>query len=174
MPFQNPIWMCQPVLYCPKILAQSFITVVNWVSQLCPFLNDRSLYSSRWAMIFEHTMCSSNLQGTLAKYTSQGHRVIIACKWPVTLLEKGANYESMRKDTLEFAKEKYFNGYLDSRSVQEIFDLLTPFIEDSADKYIPSKTNRSVSSVPWITPDIRRKIRRKNKTHAKAKKTGSS
>ena len=44
-----------------KILAQSFITVVNWVSQLFPFLNacclsDRSLYSSRWAMIFEHTM----------------------------------------------------------------------------------------------------------------------
>ena len=46
---------------CPllsKILAQLFISVVNWVSQLCPFLNafclsDRSLYSSRWAMIFE-------------------------------------------------------------------------------------------------------------------------
>ena len=62
---------------CPllsKILAQSFITVVNWVSQLCPFLNacclsDRSLYSSRWAMIFEHTMCSSNLQGTQVKET---------------------------------------------------------------------------------------------------------
>ena len=30
------------------------------------------------------------------------------------------------------------------------------------------------SSIPWITPEIRRKIRRKNKTHAKAKKTGSS
>ena len=28
--------------------------------------------------------------------------------------------------------------------------------------------------VPWITPGIRRKIRRRNKTHAKAKKTGSS
>ena len=41
-------------------------------------------------------------------------------------------------------------------------------------KHIPSKTNRSVSSIPWITPEIRRKIRRKNKTHAKAKKTGSS
>ena len=38
----------------------------------------------------------------------------------------------------------------------------------------PSKTSRSVSSIPWITPEIRRKIRRKNKTHAKAKKTGSS
>ena len=54
------------------------------------------------------------------------------------------------------------------------FDLLTSFIQDSADKHIPSKTSRSVSSIPWITPEIRRKIRRKNKTHAKAKKTGSS
>ena len=40
--------------------------------------------------------------------------------------------------------------------------------------HIPSKTSRSVSSVPWITPEIRRKIRRKNITHAKAKKTGSA
>ena len=59
-----------------KILAQSFITVVNWVSQLYPFLNacclsDRSLCSSKWAMIFEHTMCSSNLQGTQVKETGR-------------------------------------------------------------------------------------------------------
>ena len=91
----------------------------------------------------------------------------------VYLYQKG-DYESMRKDTLEFAKEKYFNGHSDTRSVQENFDLITSFIQDSADKHIPSKTSRSVSSIPWITPDIRRKIRRKNKTHAKAKKTGSS
>ena len=58
--------------------------------------------------------------------------------------------------------------------MQENFDLLTSFIQDSADKYIPSKTSRSVSSIPWITPEIRRKKRRKNKTHAKAKKTDSS
>ena len=69
------------------------------------------------------------------------------------LYQKG-DYESMRKDTLEFAKEKYFNGHSDTRSVQENFDLLTSFIQD--------------------TPEIRRKIRKKNKTHAKAKKTGSS
>ena len=52
--------------------------------------------------------------------------------------------------------------------------MLTSFIQDSADKHIPSKTSRSVSSSPWITPEIKRKIRRKNKTNAKAKKTGSS
>ena len=68
----------------------------------------------------------------------------------------------------------YFNGYSDSRSAQENFNLITSFIQESADKHIPSKTSRSVSSVPWITPEIRRKIRRKNATHAKAKKTGSA
>ena len=91
----------------------------------------------------------------------------------VYLYQKG-DYESMRKDTLEFAKEKYFIGYSDTRSVQENFDLLTTFIQDSADKHIPSKTSRTVSSIPWITPELRRKIRRKNKTHAKAKEIGIS
>ena len=84
----------------------------------------------------------------------------------VYLYQKG-DYESMRKDTLKFTKE-------DTRSVPENFDLITSFIQDSVDKHIPSKTSRSVSSIPWITSEIRRKIRRRNKTHAKAKKTGSS
>ena len=57
---------------------------------------------------------------------------------------------------------------------KKTYDTITSFIQDSADKHIPSKTSRSVSSVPSITPEIRRKIRRKNKTHAKAKKTDSS
>ena len=87
--------------------------------------------------------------------------------------QKG-DYESMRSDALKFAKERYFNGYSDTRSVQENFNLITSFIQDSADKHIPSKTSRSASSVPWITPAIRRKIRRKNATHAKAKKSGSA
>ena len=34
--------------------------------------------------------------------------------------QKG-DYESMRTESLKFAKEKYFNGYSDARSVQENF-----------------------------------------------------
>ena len=67
--------------------------------------------------------------------------------------QKG-DFESMRKDAFEFAKDIYFNGHSDTRSVQENFDLITSFIQDSADKHIPSKTSRSVSSVPWIIPEI--------------------
>ena len=86
----------------------------------------------------------------------------------VSLYQKGG-YEYMRKDTLEFTKEKYFSGHSDTRSAQENFDLRTSFIQDSADKHIPSKTSRSVSSVPRTTSEIKRKIRRRNKTHANAK-----
>ena len=50
--------------------------------------------------------------------------------------QKG-DYESMRSDALKFAKERYFNGYSDTRSVQENFNLITSFIQDSADKHIP-------------------------------------
>ena len=54
------------------------------------------------------------------------------------------------------------------------FNLITSSIQESADKHIPSKTSMSVSSIPWIIPEIRKEIRRRNKTNAKAKKTGSS
>ena len=65
----------------------------------------------------------------------------------------------MRTKTLTIAKEKYmyFNGYSDTRTVQENFNLITCFIQVSADKHIPSKTGRSVSSVTKITPDSQKK-----------------
>ena len=78
----------------------------------------------------------------------------------------------MRKDALRFAKEKYSKCQSDARSVQEHFNLITSFIHDSADKHIFSKISKSVSTIPWLTPEIRRKIRRRNKIHAEAKNTG--
>ena len=53
--------------------------------------------------------------------------------------------------------------------------MITSFIHTRFGGYTyPLKTSRSVSSVPWITHEIRRKIHRKTATHARAKKTGSS
>ena len=39
--------------------------------------------------------------------------------------------ESMKADALKFAKEKYFNGYSGTRYVQENFNLIISFIQDS-------------------------------------------
>ena len=87
---------------------------------------------------------------------------------------QNGKFDSMRKDAPDFAKDRYFNRYPDNRSVQENFKLITSFSQESTDLHIPSKTSRSTSSVPWITPEIRRKIRIRNRTHARAKKTGNS
>ena len=97
------------------------------------------------------------------------------------------NFESCHKETSEkgvfiserrlwiyeerciwICKGKDFNGYPDTSSEQENVNLIISFFQYSADKHI-----RSVSSAPWITPETRRKIRRRNKIHAKAKKTVS-
>ena len=86
----------------------------------------------------------------------------------VNLYQKG-DFDSMRRDSSNLAKDKYFNGHSGSRSVQEN-NLISSFIWEAVYKYIPSKTSRSVASVPWITSEIRRNIRKRNKTHAKAKK----
>ena len=56
----------------------------------------------------------------------------------VYLYHKG-DFESMMKDASDFAKVRYFSGYSDNRSVQENFDLITSFIQESADKHIPLK-----------------------------------
>ena len=44
-------------------------------------------------------------------------------------LYQNGDYNSMREDALDLAKEKYFNGHSNSRSVQENFDLVTSFIQ---------------------------------------------
>ena len=57
----------------------------------------------------------------------------------------------MRREPSNFAKDKYFSGHSGSRSVQENFNLITFFIQEAVDKYIPSKASRPVASLPWIT-----------------------
>ena len=87
----------------------------------------------------------------------------------VYLYLKG-DIESTRKDASDFGKDRYCNGYSDNRSVQENFDFITSCIQTFADTHIPSKTSRSVSSVPWITTEIRRQIHRKIKHMQKRKR----
>ena len=66
------------------------------------------------------------------------------------------DFDSIRQDSSNFTKDEYFNGHSGSPSVQENFNLITSFIQEAVDKYIPSKTSRSVASIPWITSEIRR------------------
>ena len=70
-------------------------------------------------------------------------------------------------------KIKYFNGYSDNQLGFKNFDLITSLNRSQPNSIFPQKPVGRLLQF-WITPEIRRKIRRRNKTHAKAKKTGSS
>ena len=64
--------------------------------------------------------------------------------WRKIYLSQTGDFNSMRRDSSNFLKEKYCNCHSGSHSVQENFNLMTSFILD-----IPSERSRSVSSVPW-------------------------
>lgn len=90
----------------------------------------------------------------------------------IYLLSKG-NFKDMRSDALRFSREKFFNGHSGKRSLEDNWSMIKGFLSDMMSKHIPTKVCRSNNSLPWISNKIRRLIRRKNRTHAKAKKTGS-
>ena len=64
---RNPIWM---YTLMSKILAQSFITVSTEFHNYAPSLKHVALLSSKWAILFNHTICSS-IQGTQVKDTGR-------------------------------------------------------------------------------------------------------
>ena len=78
----------------------------------------------------DHDIISGSLEIALSRIKKPRRKVY--------RYQKG-DYESMRAETLKFAKEKYFNGYSDIRSVQENFNLIASFIQESTDKHISPK-----------------------------------
>jgi exonuclease III len=88
------------------------------------------------------------------------------------LYDKG-DYDQMRSDATKFSKTKYFNGLQNKRDIETNWSMFKNFVEQSVKENIPSKTSKTRTSLPWINNSIRALIRRKNKTHAKAKQTGS-
>ena len=59
-----------------------------------------------------------------------------------------------------------------NRSVEELWSDFVTTIDTYASKCVPTKTIRGKTSLPWITQDIRRQIRRKDDLYRKFKKTG--
>ena len=50
------------------------------------------------------------------------------------------------------------NGYLNKTKIQEIID-----------KHVPSKTLRQKQDIPWLTPEIKRLIRKRGRIYKKLK-----
>ena len=76
----------------------------------------------------------------------------------------------MREKALEFQKN-YFSST--TGSVQECYDKLTKFIENLINDHVPSKYSSNRNRVPWMSPHIRRLVRKKQRIYNKARKSKS-
>ena len=100
----------------------------NTLDLIITFLPSQFLDIQSPDRLSDHDIVSGNLKIVIPH---------IKKPWRKVYRYQKGDYESMRSDALRFAKERYFNGYSDTRSVQENFNLITSFIQDLADKHIP-------------------------------------
>jgi hypothetical protein len=87
------------------------------------------------------------------------------------LLYKQAKWENVKtdlKNTHATAKRLYD----EDASANEIWNHFTSALEDSINRNIPYKTARKKDGCPWITTDIRRLIKRRDRAYRKKKKSG--
>ena len=56
-------------------------------------------------------------------------------------------------------------------TVEENWQLIRSFLERTVKKNVPSKMSRARMSLPWVTDNISRMIKRRNRLHALSKKT---
>lgn len=77
------------------------------------------------------------------------------------------DYECMREKTSDFAEDNYFNGYQNSRAVEENWQLIKEFLLKCINIHVPRNISKGVQSLPWITREITKLVTRRNRTHAK-------
>ena len=71
----------------------------------------------------------------------------------------------------------FAGGYIESLpslSVEEGWSIFKAKLQTTIDKHIPSKMTSSRQHLPWITPSIRRMIKKQQRLYNKAKKTRKS
>ena len=149
--FMNEYSAEQPVLFRTReenILDLIFSTAPNQFTDVCSYgkFSDHDVISATFRC---HLPPVKKPRRTFFKYS------------------KG-DYDAMRSEAVNFFTHKYFNGYQNKRSVDENWGMIKSFIADSAVKHIPRKTGCNKKILPWITKSLRTKIRRRDKTHAKA------
>ncbi len=84
---------------------------------------------------------------------------------------KKANIDQMRHDTVVFA-ENFCNKYRTSEEMENMWSELQTHLADIQEAHIPTTTTRTKFHQPWISPQLRRLARRKQRAWKKAKESG--
>ena len=74
------------------------------------------------------------------------------------------------KNHLSCFASKFMQEY--TESVEEMWNSFKSAIASVVDKYVPSKMSSTRQTHPWVNTNLRRLMRRKQRAHRKARKTG--
>ena len=74
------------------------------------------------------------------------------------------------KDRLKTVKEEIEAMFHNGSSTQQLWDYCKTELDDSIDKNIPQKMANTKDGNPWITRDIKRLIRKRDRLYKKQKK----
>ena len=84
---------------------------------------------------------------------------------------KSANWDKL-KDDINQLTTTYFHRNPNSRDINENWNFFRNNLTSLVDRNIPSRNTKAKAHLPWITREIIRMQRKRNKSHKKAKQTG--
>ncbi|CAG2257167.1 unnamed protein product [Mytilus edulis] len=85
---------------------------------------------------------------------------------------KKADWDKIRIEVKKF-QDEYFSLTLTNNTTEEKWTLIKNKIQEITDKNIPSKIMKQKQDIPWLTPEIKRLIRKRDRIHKKIKATKS-
>ena len=80
------------------------------------------------------------------------------------------NWDELHKDTAEFAQKYLIEE--NTRSLEENYAAIDQHLKSALKKHIPSRYTRTRMDLPWLTQDLKRECKRKQRLYNRAKKTG--
>jgi hypothetical protein len=83
-----------------------------------------------------------------------------------------ADIPTLKEHTQEFVQH-FLNSNPGERSVNENWEIIRDKLLYLADIHIPSKMSKSKHNLPWVSPKIKRKMRKRDKLFSKARKSNS-
>ena len=84
-----------------------------------------------------------------------------------------ANWEAIRND-LQSLEGVIRDLTSKDTNIDKLWEIFRDSILHTIDKHIPHKTSRKRCTLPWISIQLRRQIKKRNKLYHKAKQTGSA
>ena len=83
---------------------------------------------------------------------------------------KRADWDTMKQATSDFSTS--FTESSQSKSLDENYTAIEGHLKKMLDDYVPSRYTRTRTDLPWLSPELKKECRRKQRLYNKARKTG--